>query len=125
MISKSSPGHGLEILFFNGGLKFYLMSGDISAQTVLSYSTGNLALNQWCYVTAVQFGQGGLPMHLYINGELVGSDVTPETISDANNFYVGRWNGDARLFKGLIDDVRIYDRALSAAEVQTLYNLGQ
>jgi hypothetical protein len=125
MISKSSPGHGLEILFFNGGLKFYLMSGDISAQTVLSYSTGNLALNQWCYVTAVQFGQGGLPMHLYINSELVGSDVTPETISDANNFYVGRWNGDARLFKGLIDDVRIYDRALSAEEVQALYNLGQ
>ena len=25
----------------------------------------------------------------------------------------------------LIDDVRIYDRALSAAEVQALYNLGQ
>ena len=28
-------------------------------------------------------------------------------------------------FEGLIDDVRIYDRALSAAEVQALYNLGQ
>ena len=28
-------------------------------------------------------------------------------------------------FKGLIDDVRIYDRALSAEEVQALYNLGQ
>ena len=30
-----------------------------------------------------------------------------------------------RFFSGLIDDVRIYDRALSAAEVQALYNLGQ
>ena len=28
-------------------------------------------------------------------------------------------------YSGLIDDVRIYDRALSAAEVQALYNLGQ
>ena len=28
-------------------------------------------------------------------------------------------------FNGLIDDVRFYDRALSAAEVQALYNLGQ
>ena len=28
-------------------------------------------------------------------------------------------------FSGTIDDVRIYDRALSAAEVQALYNLGQ
>ena len=26
---------------------------------------------------------------------------------------------------GLIDDVRIYDRALSAEEVQALYNMGQ
>ena len=25
----------------------------------------------------------------------------------------------------LLDDLRIYDRALSAAEVQALYNLGQ
>ena len=29
------------------------------------------------------------------------------------------------IFNGLIDDVRIYDRALSAEEVQALYNLGQ
>ena len=28
-------------------------------------------------------------------------------------------------FHGIIDDVRIYDRALSAAEVQALYNMGQ
>ena len=27
--------------------------------------------------------------------------------------------------QGLIDDVRIYDRALSAEEVQALYNMGQ
>ena len=30
-----------------------------------------------------------------------------------------------RTWLGLIDDVRIYDRALSAEEVQALYNLGQ
>jgi hypothetical protein len=30
-----------------------------------------------------------------------------------------------RFFNGLIDDIRIYDRALSAAEVQALYNMGQ
>jgi hypothetical protein len=125
MISKSSPAQGLEILFHNGGLKFFLMTGDVSENKVISFSTGNLNLNQWYHVTAVQFGQGGLPMHFYINGELVGSDVTPETISDADKLYVGRWNADGRLYNGLIDDVRIYDRALSAEEVQALYNLGQ
>jgi hypothetical protein len=125
MISKSSPAQGLEILFYNGGLKFFLMTGDVSENKVISFSTGNLNLNQWYHVTAVQFGQGGLPMHFYINGELVGSDVTPETISDADKLYVGRWNADGRLYNGLIDDVRTYDRALSAEEVQAIYNLGQ
>jgi hypothetical protein len=30
-----------------------------------------------------------------------------------------------KYFHGIIDDARIYDRALSAAEVQALYNMGQ
>ena len=36
----------------------------------------------------------------------------------------GGWSTKQQL-NGLLDDVRIYDRALSAAEVQALYNLGQ
>ena len=39
---------------------------------------------------------------------------------------IGSWgHNDWPEFNGLIDDVRIYDRALSAEEVQALYNLGQ
>ena len=36
----------------------------------------------------------------------------------------GGWSTTQHL-NGLLDDVRIYDRALSAEEVQVLYNLGQ
>ena len=36
----------------------------------------------------------------------------------------GGWQAD-NYYHGSIDDVRIYDRALSAEEVQALYNLGQ
>ena len=52
------------------------------------------------------------------NGSIISGEVT--------NLNVGRheYNGIYR-FQGLIDDVRIYDRALSAEEVQALYNLGQ
>ena len=43
---------------------------------------------------------------------------------------IGRhwWSGESQSSTRLtcvFDDVRIYDRALSAAEVQALYNLGQ
>ena len=44
------------------------------------------------------------------------------------HFIIGRrtlGNSKQDFYTGLIDDVRIYDRALSAEEVQALYNLGQ
>ena len=68
----------------------------------------------------------------YINGNLdnashVGS-MTIDTVL-SSTFVIGRRllqsNDSNYYFNGLIDDVRIYDRALSAAEVQALYNLGQ
>ncbi|HAY74488.1 MAG TPA: hypothetical protein DCY32_02335 [Opitutae bacterium] len=56
----------------------------------------------------------------------------PSSISTGNNnlsLCIGASNTSINTFmyhfKGLINDVRIYDRALSAAEVQALYNLGQ
>jgi len=45
-----------------------------------------------------------------------------------NAFYIGARNSrgaDASHFPGLIDDVRIYNRALSADEVKRLYNMGR
>jgi hypothetical protein len=46
----------------------------------------------------------------------------------SSNFVIGRAiieQPSTQFYNGLIDDVRIYDRALSAAEVQALYNMGQ
>jgi hypothetical protein len=37
---------------------------------------------------------------------------------------VGQTDGNMQRFNGIIDDVRIYDSALSASEVSTLYMAG-
>lgn len=37
---------------------------------------------------------------------------------------IGTWDDEARWFNGLIDEVYIYQRALTAAEVQALFELG-
>ena len=37
----------------------------------------------------------------------------------------GNLSGSTAHTPGILDDIRIYDRALSAAEVQALYNMGQ
>ncbi len=65
---------------------------------------------------------------LYYNGELKNSSSDPYAGFSGSVAAIGRhwWSGStATRLSGFIDDVRIYDRALSAEEVQALYQLGQ
>ncbi len=59
----------------------------------------------------------------YINGIDTGYSQTVTPLQGLTPFVMGRdytgYNG--QYFNGLIDDVRIYSRALSASEIQTLY----
>ena len=50
--------------------------------------------------------------------------VTTGTAENASNFDIGRTQ-DANYLEGNIDDVRVYSRALSAGEIQQLYNMGR
>ncbi len=69
---------------------------------------------------------GGNTVALYFDGQnqtgsAVGGTVTSYT--NASNIRVGN-DYNSKLFPGTIDDVRVYNRALSASEVQQLYGLG-
>jgi hypothetical protein len=64
----------------------------------------------------------------YLNGVNIGTDSGLSSYSDRNKA-IGRDRSDngsnaGTGLNGSIDDVRIYHRALSAEEVQALYNLG-
>ena len=69
----------------------------------------------------------GTQIALYIDGKLVVSEIDPGTIGvDNQNLYIGRATPGFEtgyFFDGSIDDVRIYNRALSSGEVQQLYNI--
>ncbi|MDP3996219.1 MAG: LamG-like jellyroll fold domain-containing protein, partial [bacterium] len=44
----------------------------------------------------------------------------------STNWTIGNYPGlSSRFFNGLLDDVRIYSRALSASEIKQLYNMGK
>ncbi|MDA8990541.1 hypothetical protein N9H45_03295 [Opitutales bacterium] len=86
----------------------------------------NSAVNfLWQHVSAVY--ENNL-LKLYIDGSsaeeesIIGLDTSAEDHGRIakNSFPKGNEH-----YHGIIDDVRIYDRALSAEEVQALYNLGQ
>jgi len=64
----------------------------------------------------------GSQMAIYINGSLDTSEAFTGSISTTtDDVYIGN-TPDGDNFMGLIDDIRIYDRALSAAEIEALYH---
>jgi hypothetical protein len=64
---------------------------------------------------------------LYINGRGLKSYVWLDTPCTNNEkFTIGRFNpsGEQYFFHGQIDDISIYNRALTETEIQALYNFG-
>jgi hypothetical protein len=79
-------------------------------------------LNSWGHLACVYDGSA---LRLYING----AEISSASASGANN--VGAYNTNltigsdwigSKLVVGKIDDVRLYNRALSAAEIKAIYN---
>jgi hypothetical protein len=67
-------------------------------------------------------------MRIYKDGIDVGSAGKTGTVdtSDITKVDIGRSpDGPSKYWNGLIDDVRIYNRALSADEIKRLYNAGR
>ncbi len=63
---------------------------------------------------------------IYINGELKGESPCSGKLPDFQApFCVGAGNRNNRFFKGLIGELRIYQAALSAAEIESLYRSGR
>jgi len=63
-------------------------------------------------------------MWLYINGELIayGKD-NYSSMNSCDEFKLGSNHGDSGFWQGCVDDFRIYNRALSHAEILTLANV--
>jgi fibronectin type 3 domain-containing protein len=69
----------------------------------------------------------GSTSKIYLDGQLDGQlSVSGPLVSTAEPLKIGVYGParDLAYFAGLIDDIRIYNRALSAAEVDSLYRLG-
>ncbi len=62
---------------------------------------------------------------LYVDGQLVGTNtLTFTTINPTSNLRIGSGYAGGRFFSGAIDEVEIFDRALSASEIQAIFDAG-
>lgn len=80
----------------------------------VSYNT-----NVWTHIVLVH--TGGV-LYVYKNGQLGGSTASSDTQVITGTLTVGRGYSPSPFWSGSLDDVRVYNRALSAAEVKALYN---
>ena len=89
---------------------------------------GGTPENEWFHIVmTITPGAADRTTDLYINGAHVGSDTRGPLYADPSvmNLYVGGGeNGSAHMLTGLLDDVQVYDGALSASEVDRLFRTG-
>ena len=88
------------------------------------YSSKKLPAGKWHQVAVIKNRRD---ISIFTNGLRNGAIETIKEgieISDVGNIQIGRMaNNSAGYWGGKIDDVRIYNRALSAEEVKALYHL--
>ncbi|MBX4198608.1 LamG domain-containing protein [Candidatus Parcubacteria bacterium] len=107
-------------------LIFHGKAPDSDGTTIWVDSSTALATSTWYHAVAV-FDSVGDVQHLYINGVDQSASVTEvafETTDPAAPPRIGRNPDGANSFLGLIDEVRVYNRALTSTEVAALYNSG-
>jgi hypothetical protein len=88
-----------------------------------------LQVGQWYYVSGV-YSASAQTVTLYVNGVDKGGSVTgtiPSSIGDdTENFFIGSYTGTgvARAFDGLIDEVKVYNSALTPDQIALDMNHG-
>ncbi len=90
----------------------------ISAAIQIDISSTVLNNNQWYHIVVTVDGSTA---KLYVNNGTPATDVT-FNIQNYSGLFIGCGEGDREFVEGKIDQVRIFNKAISAAEVTTLYN---
>lgn len=94
------------------------------ANDVTVTSPNAVVMGQWYYIVLTKTSSAA---NLYVDGNLMdsGDSSSIGNLDNTNNFTVGgNIVGDTYYFNGTIDEVRVWNRALSAGEIQKLFDFG-
>lgn len=125
-IDSSVGGGATDVRFYigyyhSGSPYLFVFIGDGNTYDVFNFSY-TIPLNVWEHYVVVLNGSS---LKVFLNGAQLGATQTvTKTLANASYKLAKGFNG-AGYFNGLLDDVRIYNRALSTNEVKQLYNMGR
>ena len=114
------------------GFSFQLISNSTRLELRMADGSKNqkylnafgLSLNKWYHAVFTQDYENN-KAYIYLNGEKKDEEDVIGYYPQGGFFMVGRYSYDTMFFYGLIDEVRIYKRALTAYEVKALYAEGE
>ncbi|MBP7280213.1 MAG: hypothetical protein KBA66_01455 [Leptospiraceae bacterium] len=106
---------GFELAFDSDNIVF---SVDTGTATSLIYPINSFDfVDSWNLITGVYDGTN---LELYVNGVSVGTQAKTGNLIGTGSFRVGT-NVGSGFFSGDLDDIRIYNTALSATQIEVLY----
>ncbi len=116
-------GGGLTVysegqLYASLGVDIYYWTANSTINNSNLVSSVPIPTNQWTHVALVNTGTNRI---FYVNGARAGGGGNPLWAPVADFAYLGGVPGLSQYFDGLMDEVTIYSRALSDAEVQQVY----
>ena len=123
MDKDGNNGNDYWVLYINSGLiQADLRDNGGATETLTSSATYND--NAWHLIYYIR---RGTTIELYVDGTLVDSATkTAFTFSNSVPFVIGwtNYTPAGQSYVGLLDDLRVYNRALTPLEIAALYNGG-
>ena len=114
--SDVNSKYGRSLIIGYGGHRYKLCVQHHNDSLISNF----IPSNEVWYHAAVTYLPGSLK--LYVDGEFIDSKTYDHAYLDGSNFRVGRHNlNGPKWYHGLVDDIRLYDRSLSATEVEMLF----
>lgn len=117
-------GNGYCFMLFKdvvNTLIFYCRT-TLNGNTAITVPSGTAVANTWYHLVAIYNGSSAV---MYVNkvagtSTAISGELYPNGETDIR---LGQYSNNNNSLSGIIDEVRIYNRALSVKEINTLYNL--
>ncbi|TKG96505.1 helix-turn-helix domain-containing protein [Puteibacter caeruleilacunae] len=119
VVDNSYNESGYSFSFYDGKLRFMIRTEQMAGQD-WNFNPGvEMPLNQWCHIAGVYNGQS---IKMYLNGALAQEKYISGSINwehTPRNLILGAFvdSNEMHYFDGELDEVRLWNRALSASEI--------
>jgi hypothetical protein len=114
ILTQNAGGNGYYFYASSGRPAFYIVVGAFFIEAI-SFEAINA--DQWYHIAGTNDGSN---LKIYVDGHLKNSVSSTGFLGVNHSAYIGFEPGSSLYYNGLIDDVRIYDRAVSESEFQDI-----